>query len=487
MLFSLVPFLPLTASAADASIAPAETVEANATSVVFNTEGFVSGSWVALYAGESVPSNRTSYIDYVYVNADTSTATFPSNDTQRMKDPTKWKINGGIQPGTYLAVLYDASYGVLAQNVFTVEGEAVVTKMTLPKTTFTVGEEIVFTYENSQTDKDWIGVYVRGVTNKYDPWSYTVGESGTVTFKNIPVGQYTARYYYNDRSDAASLYNAIDFEVVEAGETPDPDPEPEEPTFSLEKTEFTVGEAVVFTYKNAKTATDWIGIYPEGKGYDKWGYTPAGSGTLTITGLTAGKYTAKFFYNGYSDDEHMYGSIDFTVVESSEPEPEPDPDPEPSEPSITLLGTVSAGDAAFSVRVTGANSNSWMALYHKSHSGSMYDDYLDTGKNGVYTFPSGQAVRQRYEYFPHNDTISAGEWYIVLFKDGGYTEIARTEFTVVDDKTKFAVGKPIYMAGETVTFTYEKSYNADDSIAVMPTATTRRFLNSRRRPIPTER
>lgn len=87
MLLSLVGALPLYVSAADASIeiaAPAVSGDAN---VTFNISGSVSGSRVAIYKGDK--ANGTSYVDYVMVDTgDGTSVTFPSNDSQRMKDPS---------------------------------------------------------------------------------------------------------------------------------------------------------------------------------------------------------------------------------------------------------------------------------------------------------------------------------------------------------------------------------------------------------------
>lgn len=457
MLLSLVGALPLYVSAAGASIeiaAPAASGDAN---VTFNISGSVSGSWVAIYKGDK--ANGTSYVDYVMVNTgDGTSVTFPSNDSQRMKDPSCWPLGGTINAGEYLAVLYDKDYGILAQTPFTVTGGVQgTTSFKIGKTKYTVGEDVTFTYENSKYDNDWIGIYPEGSTAYGNNWKYTVGSSGTVSFKNLAVGKYTAKYFENEKSDAASIFGSIDFEVVEeTGKT----------TFSIEKTEFTVGEDIVFTYKNTQSDTDWIGIYPDGSdSYGLWGYTPTGSGTWTASGLTAGGYTAKFFYHGYSDAEHMYGSIHFTVKGGETP----DPDPEPTEPSITLVGKVSAGAANVTFNVTGFVSGSWVALYHGSRNiagePSKYDDYVDVNGKKTVIFPSGQAKRQRFDLWPLGGTISEGSWTAILY-DSSYGELARTTFEAVDDRTTFAVEKTLFTKGETVTFTYKKSHNENDFIAI---------------------
>ena len=100
MLLSLVGALPLQVSAADASIeiaAPAASGDAN---VTFNISGSVSGSWVALYKGNT--ANGTKYFDYVMVNTgDGTSVTFPSNDSKRMKDASCWPLGGTISEGSW--------------------------------------------------------------------------------------------------------------------------------------------------------------------------------------------------------------------------------------------------------------------------------------------------------------------------------------------------------------------------------------------------
>ena len=367
MLLSLVGALPLQVSAADASIeiaAPAVSGDAN---VTFNISGSVSGSWVAIYKGDK--ANGTSYVDYVMVNTgDGTSVTFPSNDSYRMKDPSCWPLGGNINAGEYLAVLYDKDYGILAQTPFTVTGEAQgTTSFKIGKTKYAVGEDVTFTYENSKYDKDWIGIYPEGSTAYGNNWKYTVGSSGTVSFSGLAAGKYTAKYFENEKSDAASMFGSIDFEVVnDGGETPDPDPEP-------------------------------------------------------------------------------------------------------TEPSITLVGKASAGDANVTFNVTGFVSGSWVALYHGSRNiasaPSQYDDYVDVNGKKTVIFPSGQAKRQRFDFWPLGGTISEGSWTAILY-DSSYGELARTTFEAVDDKTTFAVEKTLFTKGETVTFTYKKSHNENDFIAI---------------------
>lgn len=261
MLLSLVGALPLQVSAADASIeiaAPAVSGDAN---VTFNISGSVSGSWVAIYKGDK--ANKTSYVDYVMVNTgDGTSVTFPSNDSYRMKDPSCWPLGGNINAGEYLAVLYDSDYGILAQTPFTVTGEAQgTTSFKIGKTKYAVGEDVTFTYENSKYDKDWIGIYPEGSTAYGNNWSYTVGASGTVSFKNLAVGKYTARYFENEKSDAASMFGSIDFEVVnEGGETPDPDPEPTEPSITLVG-KVSAGDANVTFNVTGFVSGSWVALY----------------------------------------------------------------------------------------------------------------------------------------------------------------------------------------------------------------------------------
>lgn len=72
-------------------------------------------------------------------------------------------------------------------------------------------------------------------------------------------------------------------------------------TLTCDKSVYAPGVQIVFTYTNAVSTTDWIGIYkqgviPSGANYETWNYVPnSGNGTKTFSNsLAIGTYDSYF-------------------------------------------------------------------------------------------------------------------------------------------------------------------------------------------------
>ena len=163
------------------------------------------------------------------------------------------------------------------------------------------------------TSSDWIGLYPAGASYEFQnvvAYQVTDGSvQGSVTFTDIPVGSYDVRAFFNNtlKEEASLPINVI--------------LDPNRVKLSLNKNEFAQNELIFISYENMQgNASDWIGIYPAGAGYQfenvvEWKSTNGRiNNELSLGGLPVGNYEARAFFNNTLSQE---ASIAFSVVNKS--------------------------------------------------------------------------------------------------------------------------------------------------------------------------
>ncbi len=188
MLLSICQF-PLTVSADVVVSMESTNLLSGATSVTFTVSGSPT-SWVAIYPETTTTYVSGAYIDWMNCGSE-GTYTFPSGSSDRYKGGLThpngvWTVPDG---NWKIVVFADGGYTNIAGTCsFTVSGdgeESVVkpTAFSLEKDTYTLGEDVVFTYENSHYSLDWIGIYKASdtATKSYIDYGYTSATSGTLS------------------------------------------------------------------------------------------------------------------------------------------------------------------------------------------------------------------------------------------------------------------------------------------------------------------
>ena len=184
-----------------------------------------------------------------------------------------------------------------------------------------------FQYMQGNTT-DWIGVYPAGAGYEFEnviAYKQTGGDiNGSVSFTNIPVGDYDVRAFFNNslKTEASTIISIIS------------DPNYHDINLTLNKNVYAQNELVYVNYNYMEgNPTDWIGIYPAGASYEfenviDWKYTGGGvqgelalggfpgdtelHGSTPMPGLPAGDYEIRAFFNNSLGQEAM---VSFTVTE----------------------------------------------------------------------------------------------------------------------------------------------------------------------------
>ena len=164
------------------------------------------------------------------------------------------------------------------------------------KTTYIPSERVSISFQEMFGDsQDWVAIYPKGSTNAWInvlDWQWTDGvKTGTITLKNLPVGQYEARAFYRN---SYTLEKSCDFSV---------DAERNDLNLSLNKSQYFEKDDVTVKFENMLGHDeDWIGIYPKGKDnkWDnmvQWEWTNgAKKGEVSFSALEVGEYEARAFY-----------------------------------------------------------------------------------------------------------------------------------------------------------------------------------------------
>ncbi len=185
--------------------------------------------------------------------------------------------------------------------------------LTTNKPSYTTTDTIKINFnEMTNHHKDWIAIYPANSSTEWKnvvKWAWTQNKSeGTLTFKNLPAGQYEARAFYN---------NSYDIEAKHAFQVTGNQAKAE---LSATKAIFKADEDVLINFKNINGATnDWLAIYPADKNNDwgnvvKWKFNKGGvkAGQANFDKLPVGRYEARVFYN---NTFKMEGKVAFSVGE----------------------------------------------------------------------------------------------------------------------------------------------------------------------------
>ena len=281
-------------SITDTSVIPGETITID---YKYTPEG--QNAWIGIYRKGEEPHSVLSY-KWKYTPAQSGSMNFTIDETNE-----------------YYAVLFeDEGYTEISERIpFYVGPEP---QISLEKSEFEEGEDIVVTYSNAPGLKnDWIGIYKRGeipgTSDTSDSWDYLGGNTeGTLTLaKDLPKGYYFLNYftlgqYFEPRE---RVYFSVGKDIS---------------SLSTDKTEFSTDEAILIHYKDGPgTPKDWVGVYKDGKDpnvdeLDGFYYTyGATEGTVSIKAgtLEPGNYFSALFINDSYDE--VSPRIQFTIKDGT--------------------------------------------------------------------------------------------------------------------------------------------------------------------------
>ncbi len=189
--------------------------------------------------------------------------------------------------------------------------------ITSDKDSYTNNESILVNFsEMTGLHDDWIGIYRQGSESNWGnvvAWHWTGDTSnGTVTFENLPVGQYEIRAFYNNS------YNLEANKSISVTGNVDP------ATVTTTKDIYTPDEAIDASYTNMSgNQEDWIAIYPKGSANTwgnmiQWAWVPGTvEGTHQFTKLPVGEYEVRVFFN---NSFNLEASHEFSVQEAQNTE-----------------------------------------------------------------------------------------------------------------------------------------------------------------------
>jgi len=200
--------------------------------------------------------------------------------------------------------------------------------LTTTKETYLNTETVVINFEYMQGNtSDWIGIYPAGASYEFEnvvAFKQTGGDiNGSMSFQNIPIGDYDARAFFNN---SLATEASISFSVIS-------DPNYHDVNLTLNKNVYAQNELIYVNYNYMEgNPMDWIGIYPAGASYEftnvidsKYtdgniqgevglGGFPANtdlSGSTPMPGLPAGDYEIRAFFNNSLAQKAM---VAFTVT-----------------------------------------------------------------------------------------------------------------------------------------------------------------------------
>ncbi|MBL58169.1 MAG: hypothetical protein CMO75_00720 [Verrucomicrobiales bacterium] len=204
-------------------------------------------------------------------------------------------------------------------------------------------------------------------------------------------------------------------------------PGPDDPAVATDKATYISGEAIVVNFKNGEgNPKDWVGLYgpdmtPGEVGSLKWAYVSGSStageglteGVITFAdGLPAGDYVARFFINdGYT----QMANTEFNVV-----------DP----PSVATSRAKFAAGSPIVVNFSSGpgNAKDWIGLYRPDMTpgevGSLKWAYVSGTQTAGDGLTDGSVTLEGLE---------VGDYFAIFFENDGYTQLAKTSFSVVSE------------------------------------------------------
>ena len=204
-------------------------------------------------------------------------------------------------------------------------------------------------------------------------------------------------------------------------------PDPDDPAVATDKATYLSGETITVTFKNGEgNPKDWVGLYrpdmtPGDDGSLKWAYVSGTStageglteGAITFAGgLPAGSYVARFFINdGYT----QMATTEFNVVEP---------------PSVTTSRAKFATGSPITVNFNSGpgNPKDWIGLYSPDMTpgdvGSLKWAYVSGTETAGDGLTDGSVTLEG---------LDAGDYFAIFFENDGYTQLAKTSFSVVSE------------------------------------------------------
>ncbi len=396
--------------------------------------------------------------DYENIYGDTGAPHYEPVDIHAGVDIMQWEVPAfGLNNGEhYIRVRHRDRNVEWSQwsdaRAFTVEGSTDGPPATnLDKSRYQSGEDVTVTYVNGYGNaRDWLAVYRKGQTPgsaSSNAWTYVPEPSGVHSFSGLADGEYFVAFMENDTH--TEIAPRAYFYVGPVT------------NLSTDKTRYAEGESVDFTYSNAPGGgTDWIGVYrigdvPGDVNSTKWDYTPATSGSLTISGFGKGYYFAAFFVNdGYTEvSDRVYFGVGDEIVQ------------------IAL--TKSQYDVGEPIEIAFSNGRGGLK------------DYIGIFRKIPGILPDGDNLLG-YAYFDGalsgsvtisktftGDDIPAGEYVVGMYENDGYDRISNEVCILVgidsgcDLSPELSADKSSYLVGETITFNWTNvAGNSNDWIGI---------------------
>ena len=179
--------------------------------------------------------------------------------------------------------------------------------------TYTTEKNITVHAHNMSGDsEDWIAIYPKGSSNEWVnviQWDWTDGFiDGSLTFENLPVGEYEVRAFFKNsyNLEATYAFSVLGLDV----------------SMSTNKSKYSIDEKILVSFEHMFGDTeDWIGIYPKGSSNDwenviDWEYTEGvKNGQITFDELPLGEYEVRAFFN---NSYNLKAKSLFTVMDAED-------------------------------------------------------------------------------------------------------------------------------------------------------------------------
>jgi len=217
----------------------------------------------------------------------------------------------GVAAGNYEARAYlNDSYTVLARFDFTVASATTggTAGISTDASSYTVGQTVTVNYTNLPGNTyDWVAVSQAGSpATSYVAWHYTNGAvNGSQAFTGLAAGSYEARAYVND---SYTIVATSTFSIGTGGGGG--------ATLTTDASTYSSGQTVTVTFSGLPGNTyDWVAVALVGSPDSspvRWEYVNgATSGTYVVAGLADGDYEAR----AYSNDSYtrIGTSTDFVI------------------------------------------------------------------------------------------------------------------------------------------------------------------------------
>jgi len=163
-------------------------------------------------------TNENVRINFKNINGSTKDwlAIYPAGSNNNWGNVIKWKWNAGgvkegqanfdkLPVGDYEArVFYNNTFKLEAKVAFRVINNNTKAVLTTTKAVFSKNEDVLVNFRNTDgTEKDWLGIYPANSNNDWAnvikwQWKGNLKHDGQINFTKLPVGDYEARYFYNN-------------------------------------------------------------------------------------------------------------------------------------------------------------------------------------------------------------------------------------------------------------------------------------------------